>query len=62
MKGKELRVAVRIPHCLAEQLKRQAEFDANGVSATIRRLLSTALDQERRTKTRNDVRAIGGVA
>ena len=52
MKSKELRVAVRIPDRLAEQLRRQAENDAKGILATVRRLLATALDQERCTKMR----------
>ena len=42
----ETRVAVRIPDRLARQLRTAAERDSNGISATIRRLLTIALAVE----------------
>lgn len=45
--GHEEKLAVRLPLALADELKTLAAREANGVSAVVRRLLSTALERER---------------
>ena len=40
------RVAIRIPAELAKQIRAIADRDANGISATARRLLAAALARE----------------
>ena len=46
-------MAVRIPDRLAEQLRRQAGQENNGVSALVRRLITTGLNQEQKARDVN---------
>jgi hypothetical protein len=41
-------VSIRVPESLASRLERQAKRESNGISATVRRLLTIGLEVEER--------------
>ena len=47
MRVTEITVPVRMPRCLAAEVRRLAEQDSSSLSATMRRLIARGISQER---------------